>query len=161
VPPTIEELYQTEWASLAGLARLLLDEPGDVEEVVQEAFVRLLVSQPSLRDPQKAPAWLRSTVTNLARARLRRRAVALRHRGAPDPPAGPADDEVMAGDDRRRVVAALRRLPLRQRQCVALRHWNGLTEKEIASALGISQGSVKTHVHRAMAVLVDVLKEEG
>jgi RNA polymerase sigma-70 factor (sigma-E family) len=158
-PPTIEELFRTEWGQLVGLARLLLDEPCDAEEVVQEAFTRLLAARAGLRDPDKAPVWLRSTVMNLARARLRRRAVALRHRSAPDPPASPADDEVLADDDRRRVVAVLRRLPLRQRQCLALRHWSGLTEREIAETLDISTGTVKQHVHRGMAVLADALRE--
>jgi len=159
-PFTIEELFRREWRSLVGLARLLLDEPCDAEEVVQEAFARLLVSWSGLRDPAKAPAWLRSTVVNLARARLRRRVVALR-RGVPaDRPAGPPDEEVLADDDRRRVVAALRQLPARQRQCLALRHWNGLTEREIAETLRISRGSVKRHIHRGMVVLSAALKEQ-
>jgi RNA polymerase sigma-70 factor (sigma-E family) len=159
-PVTVEQLFRTEWGSLVGLARQLLDEPRDAEEVVQEAFARLLTSWSALRDPAKAPAWLRSTVRNLARARLRRRVVALRHRRAPDPPASPPEDDVLADDDRRRAVAALRQLPRRQRECLVLRHWNSLTEREIAKELRISQGSVKKHIHRGMAVLSDALKEE-
>jgi RNA polymerase sigma-70 factor (sigma-E family) len=161
LPPTIEDLFRAEWGRLIGLARLLVDDRGEAEEVVQEAFTRLVASRANLREPDKAPAWLTSTVMNLARARLRRRLVALRHRSAPEPPAAPADDEVLAGDDRRRAVAVLRGLPRRQRECLALRHWSGLTEQQIADALGISTGSVKQHIHRGMAVLGRALKEEG
>ena len=158
-PVTIEDLFLAEWGALVGLARLLLDEPGDAEEVVQEAFARLLASSSGLRDVDKAPAWLRSTVLNLARGRLRRRLVASRHAPVPEPPAAPPDDQVLVDDDRRRVVTALRSLPPRQRQCLALRYWQNLTEREIAEALGISRGSVKKHIHRGMSVLMARLKE--
>ena len=51
------------------------------------------------------------------------------------------------------LLAALDSLPERQRALLTLRYWNDLTETEIADALGISQGSVKTHAHRALAAL--------
>ena len=51
------------------------------------------------------------------------------------------------------LLAALDSLPERQREVLTLRYWNDLTETEIADALGISQGSVKTHAHRALAAL--------
>jgi RNA polymerase sigma factor (sigma-70 family) len=66
----------------------------------------------------------------------------------------------MAGDDHRRMVEALRRLPARQRECLVLRYYLDLSETEIAAALGISQGSVKTHASRGIAALGSQLARE-
>ena len=52
--------------------------------------------------------------------------------------------------DQRRLLAALRRLPHRQRECVVLRYWQEQSDTEIAATLGISASSVKTHLRRAM-----------
>jgi RNA polymerase sigma factor (sigma-70 family) len=57
-------------------------------------------------------------------------------------------------------VAALRRLPERQREALALRYFLDLPEAEIAAAMGVSAGSVKTHVHRGLAALAQLLGEK-
>jgi RNA polymerase sigma-70 factor (sigma-E family) len=163
VPATVgvplERLFEDHYRSLVGLARLLLDEPGAAEEVVQEAFARLATGRSRLRDPDRAPAYLRSTVLNLARGRLRRRAVARRHPEPTPLPAPSADDLLLRGEERRRVVAALRALPRRQREVLVLRFYLDLSEREIAAALGISAGSVKTHASRGMAALGSTLED--
>jgi RNA polymerase sigma factor (sigma-70 family) len=69
-----------------------------------------------------------------------------------------ADHDVVLREDQREVLAALATLPLRQRQCVVLRFYEDLTEVQIAETLGISQGSVKTHLHRAMQALTERLE---
>lgn len=142
-----------------GLARLLLEDPGEAEEAVQEAFARLQVARGSLRAPDRAPAYLRATVANLSHGRIRRRQVVRRH---PEPPPGvgvPADVVALAGDQRRAVLAAVRALPRRQRECLTLRYYLDLSEREIAGTLGISAGSVKTHASRGLAALAPVLEE--
>lgn len=152
----LRRLYRDEYRSLVNLASLLLDDPGACEEVVQDAFVRTLVAWPGLRDQAKAPAFLRSAVLNGARSRMRRLSVVRRH---PVPAPG-----FVAGADRASVehlvvVAELRRLPPRQREAVALRYYLDLSEAEIAEAMGCSPGSVKTHLHRALAALAERLEE--
>jgi RNA polymerase sigma factor (sigma-70 family) len=64
----------------------------------------------------------------------------------------------MASDETRQVLAALRTLPDRQREVLALRYYMDLSEAEIAVTLGISPGSVKTHAHRGLAALTDRLE---
>lgn len=155
-----EALFRAEWARLVGAARLLLDEPADAEEVTQEAFVQLLRHWDELRDPDRAGAWLRTTVVNLSRARLRRRLVVRRHPVRHEPDAEPADGTASTAHDVARVGAALALLPRRQRECIVLRHWSELELSQIAATLGISVGSVKTHLHRAMATLGDSLEDE-
>jgi RNA polymerase sigma-70 factor (sigma-E family) len=163
-------LFRDRYATLVQMARLLVDDLDTAEEVVQEAFVRLYGSWRRLRDPARAEDYLRSTVWNLARDRLRRRRH-VRHYQAvsargPDAgrmgipvPAGPAD-AVVAEERRQQLVTALDRLPTRQRECMLLRYWGDLSEREIASTLGISTGSVKSHVHRALNRLTADLGED-
>lgn len=150
-------LHRAHYGRLVGLARLLVDTPAEAEEVVQEAFVRLVASWRRLDDPDRALAYLRSTVLNLARSRLRRRAVARRWLAAQRPGDAAADDGRSDGE-RAAVLAALDTLPRRQRECIALRYYDDLSEREIAAALGITEGSVKTHTHRAMAALAGRLE---
>ena len=64
-----------------------------------------------------------------------------------------ADDAVLADDRRDRVLDALRGLPARQREVLALRYYSELSEAEIADALGISRGAVKSHASRGAAAL--------
>ena len=58
------------------------------------------------------------------------------------------------------MVSALRRLPLRQREALVLRYYLDLSEAQIASAMGISRGAVKSHTARGMSSLRTVLKME-
>src|SRR5687768_10343385 len=71
-------LFAAQYAQLVRLAASLLDDRGHSEEVVQESFVRVLGRLGTLRDPESAAAYLRQTVVNLSRSRLRRRIVARR-----------------------------------------------------------------------------------
>jgi RNA polymerase sigma factor (sigma-70 family) len=66
------------------------------------------------------------------------------------------------GDSRRRMVLdALQQLPRRQREVLALRYYLDLSEAEIADALGISRGAVKSHASRGSAALRPILEELG
>ena len=151
------DLYRREYASLVRLASILLDDRGACEEVVQDAFVKALVKWRTIRDPERAPAFLRSVVLNGARSQLRRRAVA--HRRAQPAPDSVDSDEARAVESRRMVVA-LRRLPARQRECLVLRFYLDLSERQIAESLHLSPGAVKTHTHRGLANLARRLEEQ-
>jgi RNA polymerase sigma-70 factor (sigma-E family) len=155
-PHPLEELYEREYRNLVRLASILVDDRATCEEIVQDAFVRTLASWRSVRDPGKAPAFLRSAVLNGARSQLRRRAVARRH---PEAPPAPMPSMESSSLDHQVVVLALRRLPDRQRDCVVLRYYLDLSEREIAATLGISGGSVKTHLHRGLATLAADLED--
>jgi RNA polymerase sigma-70 factor (sigma-E family) len=146
----IAELHRDHYRELVRLACLLVDDVGTGEEIVQEAFVRVYQAWARVERPL---VYLRSTVLNLARSRMRRRMVA-RRRVEPVAPAGPAVDEhLVLLDDQRDVLTALRTLPARQGECLVLRYYLDLTESQIATTLGISNGSVKSHSSRGMAAL--------
>src|SRR5262245_19322906 len=146
----IADLHREHYASLVRLACLLVDDRGAGEEIVQEAFVRVYQAWDRVEQPL---VYLRSTVLNLARSRMRRRQVA-RRRVEPVAPAGPSvDEQLVLLDDQRDVLVALRSLPARQRECLVLRYYLDLTESQIAATLGISNGSVKSHSSRGIAAL--------
>lgn len=155
--PWLIDLYRSDYDRLVRLAAMLVDDLGTAEELVQDAFVAFAVQQgrAPLRDAAAAPAYLRRAVLNRARSQLRKRAVRRRHlRSVEAPPtAPPADRDVVAADEHRHMLDALRRLPDRQRQVLVLRYYGDLSEAEIADALDISTGSVKTHAHRGLAAL--------
>jgi RNA polymerase sigma-70 factor (ECF subfamily) len=135
-----------------GLACLLLRDPADAEDVVQEAFLRLQHHALSVQSDREA-AYLRSIVLNLARSRLRRRRLAAWKRPLPLM-ARPGPDEVVElRDEQRRVVHAIRRLSARQRECLVLRFYDDLGDGEIAETLGLSVTSVRTHLRRGKASL--------
>ena len=156
--PTLHDLYLQHRLALLRLASLLLHDVGDAEEVVQEAFVGAHLKWGQLRDPERALPYLRSAVLNGARSRLRHRRVVGRMIPVRGVDEQPAEVIAVANEERRRMIAAFRALPTRQRECLALRFYLDLSEAEIARTLGISQGSVKTHVHRGLAALAERLK---
>jgi RNA polymerase sigma-70 factor (sigma-E family) len=151
----LRELYRDHRWSLVRLASLLLHDPADAEEVVQDAFVQAHLAWSRLEDPAKALPYLRSAVLNAARSRLRHRKVVERIQPGPAVVGLSPDAAIEAGEDRQRMMAALRSLSARQRECLVLRFYLDLSEAEIAATLGISAGSVKTHSHRGLAALAD------
>lgn len=154
----LESVYLAEYRSLVRLASLLIDDVGTCEEIVQDAFVRIWARGPGLREPERLPAYLRSAVLNGARSHLRRRLVRRRHLEVAPEPTPAAETAVLASEPTREVLRALRSLPDRQREVLALRYYLDLSEAEIATTLGISHGSVKTHAHRGLATLAERLE---
>ncbi len=147
---TLSALHRDHYRSLVRLACVLLDELGAGEEVVQEAFVRVHRSWAQVDQPL---TYLRATVMNLARSRMRRRLVARRRVEPVVRPAMSAEEHVVLLSDQQEVLDAVRALPRRQRECLVLRYYLELSEAEIASTLGISNGSVKSHSHRGLKAL--------
>jgi RNA polymerase sigma-70 factor (sigma-E family) len=154
----VTELYSAHYRPLVRLAALLLHDPAEAEEVTQDAFVALHRRWRRLRDPGAALPYLRASVVNGARSRLRHRAVVQRHLQAVPTHEPSAEQQVLAGLDRRAVVEALRALPARQREALVLRYWAGLSEAEIAEAMGVARGSVKSHASRGMTALRTTLE---
>lgn len=154
----LSSLFTTEGTRLVSLARFFVDDRTAAEDLVQEAFIRLSRSAHRIEDHDKAAAYLRSIVVNLARDHNRRGLVSLRHRPPAQPDEPSAEHTATANESRAEVVAALRDLPVRQRDCIALRYYLELPVDEIASTLGISANSVKTHLQRGMRTLASTLE---
>lgn len=152
----VVELFRSEGRSLVRLARLFVDDRDAAEDIVQEAFLRLARHASKIESIDRAPAYLRSIVLNLARDHNRRGLVSLRHRataGREVDVVEDAADQLARTEEHRVVLDAVRTLPTRQRDCITLKYFEELSLDEIASTLGLSINSVKTHLLRAMAAL--------
>nr|WP_245681862.1 SigE family RNA polymerase sigma factor [Actinomadura kijaniata] len=155
----VTDLYRGHALGLMRLALLMVGDRPTAEDVVQEAFAGLYRRWGGLRDRDKALTYLRSAVLNGSRKVLRRRRLPFRVQH--QPPVWSAETAAMVGEDRREVLAALHRLPARQREALVLRYFANLTEEEIAAAMGISRGTVKSTASRGIAALGRMLGEDA
>ena len=154
----VTSLYQAHALSLARLALVMLGDAAAAEDVVQDAFLGLYRRWDRLANPSVAPSYLRTSVLNGCRTALRRRS---RHgvltQDADDASTGPAlesaEATVVHGEEHRAVLAAIRRLPARQREALVLRYYLDLTEDQTAEAMQVSRGTVKSATSRAIAAV--------
>jgi RNA polymerase sigma-70 factor (sigma-E family) len=151
-------LYTAHYRSLVRMAALLLHDTAAAEDVVQDAFIAMHRSWRRLRDTDKALAYVRQAVVNRARSRLRhlkvvdRKAPALLH-DETTAFVPSAEHGALHALERAQVMTALRALPTRQREVLVLRYYSDLSEAQIAEAMGISAGAVKSHASRGIAAL--------
>lgn len=126
-------------------ARRLTGDPWTAEDVAVEALARAHLHWSRVRALPWRDAWVLKVASREALRHARRRLSAPAAAFARDQ----ADDIAL----RVALVAALVRLPRRQRETIVLRYLCDLPETEVAVALGVSAGTVKTHLHRAIATL--------
>jgi RNA polymerase sigma factor (sigma-70 family) len=150
-----EALFRAEAGRLVRLAHLLGAE--DPEDVAQEAFCRLYDAR-RRRDVEQPVPYLNRIVVNEVRSRGRRKLLADRkvlHPGA----AESADEQVVRNESVRGLLRALDRLAPRQREALVLRYWLDLPLAEIADAMQVRTGTVKSLVSRGLARLAAELED--
>jgi RNA polymerase sigma-70 factor (sigma-E family) len=157
----VTDLYTTHYRALVRLATLLLRDIQTAEEVVQDSFIAMHDGWRRLRDREKALSYLRQSVVNRSRSVLRHRTVIDKNAPKPPPDMPSAEQGALNSLERYAVVAALRTLPVRQREALVLRYYGDLSEAQIASAMGISRGAVKSHTARGMSSLRAALERES
>ncbi len=156
----VMQLYAVHHRALVRLAALLVRDVPTAEDVVHDAFIAIRDAWDRLGDADRALAYLRQAVVNRSRSVLRHRAAIGQtlQQAPPDTPS--AEDEVLIQLEQSAVVAALRKLPARQREAIVLRYYADLPETEIAAAMGISRGAVKSHTARGMSALRAAMQQE-
>jgi len=154
----VTEMYSAHYRSLVRLAALLVRDVATAEEVVQDSFMAMHTAWRRIRDNEKALSYLRQSVVNRSRSVLRHRVVVDRNAPKPAPDMPSAEQGALTLLERTAVVTALRSLPPRQREALVLRYYGDLSEAQIAYAMGISRGAVKSHTARAIASLRAVLE---
>ncbi len=156
-------LYQTHGMDLVRIAAVMLGSRAAAEDAVHDAFCGLVRKWDRLANPANALSYVRSAVLNQCRSELRRRIRLERRADRTHRPLDPDSPEQAAilGEEHREVLAALSRLPHRQREALVLRYFLDLPEAEIAAAMGISPGTVKSTTSRATAALGRLLKEQS
>jgi RNA polymerase sigma-70 factor (ECF subfamily) len=128
------------------LARHIVGDAALAEDVAAEALARAYARWPKVSRLPWRDAWVLRVAANLSIDHVRRRVPVAAAVAA----LSPDEDAITL---RLALAACLRALPRRQRQAVALHYLAGLTDGEVAQALGISAGSVKTHIHRGLTAL--------
>ncbi len=132
------------------------------EDLVQETFLRVLRAIAGYRHPHPFKPWLYAIAVNLVRDHFKQ-AEMRRVRAWPEDFEATSlestEDPLLATEDARRVAAAVRSLPLRQRETLILRYYQGLSLAEIAGALRIPEGTVKSRLSLGLQRLKDCLKE--
>ncbi len=157
-PTPFEGFYELHYRPVLALAVVLSGNRQVAEEVTQEAFLAAYRDWGRVGKLEHAPAWVRRVVANKAASRFRRVAAesrALVRLGKDDSVGGDPLDAVLADQ----VWEAVRRLPRRQAQVVALTYLDGLSRREVAQVLGCSEETVKTHLERGRARLARVLSD--
>jgi RNA polymerase sigma-70 factor (sigma-E family) len=149
VPATLEQLFVERYATMVRLAHLLTGSNAVAEDLVQDAFARLQRAWGRVDDPVP---YLRTSVVNACRSWHRSRRREQRRLRAV---ATVAEDVPLAA---RELLDAVDRLPAGQRTALVLRFYEGLTEAQIAEAMGCRPGTVKSHVHRGLAALREVIE---
>jgi RNA polymerase sigma-70 factor, ECF subfamily len=153
---------------------LVCGHPQDAEDVMQDALLKTYRYVSRINEPEAFRTWLYATVQNACRMKRRRHVGEPSHltsieQGAKDADgepapvdieghARPADQLVMDAWVGERLRRALEALPARYRMIVVLREMEGLSTREVASVVGISEVNVKTRLHRARVMLREALE---
>jgi len=142
---------------VAGVA-LITGSRAAAEDAVQEALARAWERSERGEQIESLPAWVTRVAMNLSKSKLRRMRVEARHREAVGPsPVG--ESEAASSDSRIDIGRALVGLPRRQREVTVLRYYLGMNVAEIAGALELNEGTVKTSLFRARRALAAALGE--
>jgi RNA polymerase sigma-70 factor (ECF subfamily) len=151
-----EEFFLEHHESLFRALWLVTRNRHEAEEVMQDAFLRLLERWPVVEAADDPKAYLYRAAMNVFRSRLRRAAVAMRKTVHALPP----DDQFAEVEARDTVVRALAPLPVRQRAALVLMDLLGLSSEEAGRALGVRAVTVRVLASRARATLREVLDED-
>src|SRR5207249_8628185 len=147
------ELAGAAISRLDSAAWLILRDPEEAKDAVQNALVRAWRDLPALRDPDRFDAWLHRLLVRSCideARRLRRHRFDVEVTGLDSATAGNGESVT---DDRDQLERGFRRLDPSHRAVIVLHHYLDLELSEVASALGIPIGTAKSRLHRGLAVM--------
>ncbi|GAA1584601.1 MULTISPECIES: SigE family RNA polymerase sigma factor [Kribbella] len=145
------EYVTARWPTLVRAAVLLGCTPSEAEDLVQSALERCLLKWNRVRVAEDRDAYVHRVLVNCFRSSRRRRW----HGELPSEtlPETTGTDQTATVDDTDAVMRALDRLPGEQRTAVVLRYYAHLSEQQMAAALGVPAGTVKSRLSRAVKAL--------
>lgn len=145
------EFYRREWRDVVGFGVVLTGDRWVAEELAQEGFAAACRRWERVRDMDQPGAWVRRVVVNQSVSRLRRRGV---ERRALARMGNPGDSPGLNLDGRTdEVWSAVRLLPKRQGQVIALVYFDGMTVGEASQVIGCSHETARTHLKRGKRTL--------
>jgi RNA polymerase sigma-70 factor (sigma-E family) len=146
----LAKLYDEHAASAFRLAYLLTGDTELAEDLVQDAFVKLIGRFADLRNPSSFDAYLRRTIVNLSYGVFRRRRIERSYLSRARGLASRVEDERPDVEGRDELWTQLKRIAPRQRAALVLRYYDDLSEEQTAEVLGCSLRTVKSLVTRGM-----------
>ena len=141
---------------VAALALMSASRPA-AEDAAQEALVRAWERVDQGQRFESMTAWITAVATNLIRSGIRRRLAERRALARVSRPGSRAAGQAALPDEAVDVARAIAALPRRQREALVLHYWLEFTVAEIAEVLGVSQGTVKSALHRGRRRLAQTL----
>ena len=147
------EFVHASWASLYRTAYLMLGDRTEAEDLVQTTLAKTYASWPKVRDVQAASGYARTVLVNTAASWFRRKSWRNERPTESLPDRGHETDLT----DRPALIEALAQLPPRQRAVIVLRYYDDLSVAQTATALGCSDGTVKSQTSDALHRLRDLL----
>ena len=164
-----EEIINTHLSRITRIAYYYLRDPAEVDEAVQDAFLKAFVHLPTFRDELCFDLWLSRIAVNTCldrlKAKTRRRRWILPSNDRIDelihqePTREPsAEQRLLASERRDQLLAAVERLPKRQRSIVILNQFEGYSTKEVANTLNLAEATVRVHLFRAIRSLRRLLQ---
>ena len=154
-----EEYVRTRQDALLRSARRLVGDPLAAQDLLQTALLRTYHRWERIADKQLADAYLRRVMINTRTEWWRTRK--LQEVLTAQLPDATVEDATVQHADRTLLIDALKVLAPKQRSVVVLRYWEQMTTQETAAALGMSAGTVKSTLHRALARLRQELQRRG
>ncbi|TXS57812.1 SigE family RNA polymerase sigma factor [Streptomyces sp. t39] len=151
-----EEYVRTRQEALLRSARRLVPDPVEAQDLLQTALVRTYGRWDGIADKSLADAYLRRVMINTRTEWWRARR--LEEVPTEQLPEAAVEDGTEQHADRALLIEALKVLAPKQRSVVVLRHWEQMSTEETAAALGMSAGTVKSTLHRALAKLRQELR---
>lgn len=153
-------LYDAHVGRVHALSRRLMTDRAEAEELTQDVFVAAWRQLDAYRGDARFATWLHGITVRLSRQRLRG---LLRRRARADrygrEYGGPVNAPMPSADHE--IEQALAELPLRMRTALVLYAVEGYTQAETAALMGIAEGTVKAHVHRARTLLQERMDRNG
>ena len=147
------ELYRLHAPAAARLAFLMTGDAARAEDLVHDAFVKVIGRFGEIRDPDAFGAYLKRTVINLANSFFRRRKLEREHLESEGRAIRIEPAEEHDPVEREALWRALSVLPTRQRAAIVLRFYEDLSEQQTAEMLGVPVGTVKSTVSRGLEAL--------
>ena len=150
----IAEIYERHSKTVYRVCFAYMKNPMDTEDAVQETFIRLISKNPRLESEEHEKAWLIRTATNICKDELKH--WWRKHENIDDHLELQGEETINTDD----VFQAVMQLPDKYKTVIYLYYYEGYSVREIAAAMGRSEGTVKSWLHRARRLLKQRLEEE-
>ena len=166
-----EDVIATHQNRITRIAYYYLRDPAEVDEAVQDTFLKAFIHLPTFRDELYFGLWLSRIAVNgcldrlKAQSRRRRWVVPTSHQIDEliyqEPARAPSAEQTLLANERRdQLLAAVEQLPKRQRSIVILNQFEGYSAKEISKMLDVAESTVRVHLFRAIRALKRLIQDD-